>query len=81
MDITNPFSSLWICVESCPKYTLYRPENIQQYAEDYGVHLCSYEIDIEEYTNITLPYSDLGPCPVLPVYNRYKTNTIAAGLE
>ena len=70
LDIIDPFKSMHICASKCPDKLLATPDDVHQFAVDTGSRLCAYDIDIDSYTDSSL-YTEDGPCPKLPVLQRY----------
>ena len=59
-----------LCVSKCPTEPLVLPSDVKRFAEETGSRLCAYDVEVEDYDDITL-YSRDGPCPVLPVLQRF----------
>lgn len=74
-DLKDLKHSLKICVKECPRKTLTKIEDINNYYKETGVNLCKYDFDYKYFNNQSI-YKDglsgsFGPCPVLPIYERY----------
>lgn len=74
-DIKELRNSLKICVEECPKRTLIKAEDIYDYYSQEKVHLCKYDFQYSHLRNNSIDKkilsSSFGPCPLLPVYERF----------
>lgn len=73
MDIKDLRNTLKICVKQCPNKYMSRVDELGQFYKDTGTNLCRYDFDLTEKRNSNLDVfsSPLGPCPAMPVYNRY----------
>lgn len=70
-DIKDIKQSLKICVKECPTKTLNTIEDIYNYHTK-GVDLCRYDFTYNELQKSdAVSARSFGPCPVLPVYERY----------
>lgn len=72
-DIKELRESLKICVKECPKTTIMSIKELKTYYKE-GNGLCRYNF---EYSELDRPNSQslsgrFGPCPALPVYERYE---------
>lgn len=73
-DVKELRHSLKICVEACPRSTLTKPEDIYSYYKITGMSLCEYGFKYSDFKNNAgdkLLSNSFGPCPVLPIYERY----------
>lgn len=76
-DIKELRKSLKICVKQCPNRTLSQVSDINKYYQDTGVKLCQYDFKYSDFFNNSIQDKKVlsgtfGPCPVLPIYDRYK---------
>lgn len=72
-DIKEIKQSLQICVKECPKKTLNTVGDIYDYHTK-GIDLCRYDFDYNELQKSkAVSARSFGPCPVLPIYERYIT--------
>lgn len=76
-DIKELRHSLKICVKECPKQTLKNVEDINTYYLQTKNNLCKYDFNYNDFKNASIPdkkalSSSFGPCPVVPIYERYK---------
>ena len=69
MDITDPEHSHVICVNQCPERRLNSREDLFHFSEQTGSLLCRYDLKPSHYFYVN--NSKLGPCPTLPVYERF----------
>jgi solute carrier family 44 protein 1 (choline transporter-like protein) len=72
-DIKELKQSLKICVKECPKETLKKVEDINDYYLKTRVNLCRYDFDYNDFKNKSISNKNifssyLGPCPALPIY-------------
>lgn len=74
-DIKELKQSLKICVKECPQETIQNIDDIHPYYKKTGNNLCLYNFNYNDFYNQsikkTVLSSYLGPCPVLPIYQRY----------
>lgn len=77
-DIKELKQSLKICVKECPKETIRNIDDIHSYYKKTQNNLCRYDFNYDDFYNKTIKKnvlsSYLGPCPVLPIYQRYRFN-------
>ena len=69
MDVTDPDHSLTVCVNKCPEKQLNTREEIFRFSEQTGSLLCHYDLQPVHYFQAN--NSNRGPCPRLPVYERW----------
>ena len=62
-----------VCVSKCPDKQLNTPLDVKAFANDMGSRLCTYDIPLEDYDDFSL-YGQDGPCPMLPVLQRFGNN-------
>lgn len=78
MDVRYPNSSIWICVEKCPHYQINDRVELKNFSLNYSSNLCSYEVEAGNYdsidyaNNTNYVNTNLGPCPVFPIYARWE---------
>lgn len=73
-DVKELKQSLKICVKTCPKRTLNEPRDLLQYLTETGTQLCKYDYNMQQLDRLSKSdkaFNTLGPCPSLPVYERY----------
>lgn len=68
MDIRDPFKSVWICVQNCPKFNMDANVDFHSYRNGSGVELCLYDT-VDYLDEVTNPRTTVGPCPLV-VFNR-----------
>lgn len=73
-DMYHLKNSLKICVKECPNRTLNSVQDLHNYHRVEGVDLCKYNFNYQElnHANASTLSGPFGPCPVLPLYARYK---------
>lgn len=70
-DIKDIKRSLKICVKECPTKTLNTVQDIYS-LHTKGIDLCRYDFNYNELSKLNEASTrSFGPCPVLPVYERY----------
>ena len=71
-SVFDPFDAMQVCVSKCPTKDLLTKRDVREFAEETGSRLCRYDIPIEEYEN--QEFQKKGPCPSLPIFERYSTD-------
>ena len=78
MNVQNLSGALQVCVKECPKRFLTTPQDIDTYYRETGTNLCNYNFNFNDVRSSSILdgfYSPHGPCPRLPVYERFVTKT------
>ncbi|XP_070556799.1 choline transporter-like protein 1 isoform X2 [Ptychodera flava] len=66
LALSNPLEdSKVICVAGCPNGTFITANDVKDYAIEHNISLCSYDVDISDYTSAS--YGDTDDCPTLPL--------------
>ena len=69
MDALDPLDSVELCISKCPNRKLYTPAAVKELAQNEGILLCDYNLNISDYESAN--YGRKGPCPDLPVWPTY----------
>lgn len=75
-DLRQLKKSLKLCVKECPKRTLENPADLYNYYQQTQTKLCRYDFDMNlistaETKSVTSYFNYMGPCPTLPIYERF----------
>jgi len=68
MRMLNFRQAMQVCVRQCPTSDITTPQEAKEFAIHNKSRLCSYDIGINEYTEEK--FTEVGPCPDLPVLKR-----------
>lgn len=75
LDIKELKKSLKLCVKECPSSNITNQNELYRYYEDHKTQYCRYDFNMSLLSTSNsrdMKYFDfLGPCPTLPVYERY----------
>lgn len=68
---------MWICVETCPKTTFYKINDLINYMKESGdISMCAPEFYQKQINISKENFSNIGSCPQPPVYERFFFNFI-----
>ncbi|KAH8240240.1 hypothetical protein KR032_012388 [Drosophila birchii] len=73
-DVKELKKSLKICVKTCPSKTMTTGSELLEYYTKTGTQLCKYDYNMQQLATVREDKSVLnflGPCPSLPVHERY----------
>uniref|UniRef100_A0A915ETS4 Uncharacterized protein n=1 Tax=Ditylenchus dipsaci TaxID=166011 RepID=A0A915ETS4_9BILA len=70
LDMSQPSKSAWICVNECPTEQYSKWEQLESHLEHVTEpqSLCFYDFDLASRNISYLDSSNIGPCPIAPVY-------------
>lgn len=75
LDVKELRQTLKICVKSCPNQVIPNKDDLYRYYQKTGSQLCRYDFNmtlLEKPVPTGMDYFNiLGPCPTLPVFERY----------
>lgn len=76
-DLHELKQSIKICVKECPKRNLNNPTDLYKYYEETQITYCRYDFNMtilvdKSGGNLEKFFNYLGPCPSLPVRERYR---------
>jgi hypothetical protein len=60
-----------VCVSKCPDRDLFTKEQVRDFAKETGSKLCRYDIPVDDYVN--QEFGQKGPCPSLPIFERFDS--------
>lgn len=73
MDLKDLKKALKVCVKQCPTRKIENMAELKKFYEETGSNLCKYDFNFTQVGNLDRNDAlsgSLGPCPVLPVYER-----------
>lgn len=75
-DVRKLKDSIKVCVKECPKKTVTNRNEVYNYYLETQNNLCRYDFNISDIANdkqgdLSKLFNYLGPCPELPIYERY----------
>lgn len=73
MDMKNLKKALKVCVKECPNKKMETLDDLKKFYDETGSNLCKYNYNFTQVANSNAEKAlsgPLGPCPVLPVYDR-----------
>lgn len=76
-DLRELKKSLKLCVKECPTRTLENSADLYNYYQQTQTKLCRYDFDMNlissaQTTSVTNYFNYMGPCPTLPIYERFE---------
>lgn len=84
MDLKHPRKALKVCVKQCPSKKIESIDELKQFYEESGSNLCKYNYNFSQVANAAAAKAlsgSLGPCPVLPVFERFYNFLIFIHLQ
>lgn len=73
MDIKHLRKSLKVCVKQCPNKKMETLDDLKSFYGETGSNLCKYNYNFSQVASANAEKAlsgSLGPCPVLPVFER-----------